>query len=716
MELFECSLLKYEDGKTIRIVFNNRLSSIIYIVDMEAKRWAYSIEKNKILDLIERKVLNVLNEDPFHRYVIEGDLSKAERERRDQAWKIVSYALDQVEIEEHIFITKYREDAIKKASAVFKVNYSTVKNYLIEYWKGGKIRNALLPAYHLCGAKGQEKKAYEKKRGRPSSVESKQGVNIDEKIKKYFKVGLNRYYYNEKQNTLRTVYEFTIRDFFTEEYIDASGTRIGVLEDFAKIPTYNQFLYWFKKFNDAKKEVSSREGSRIYHQKYRGIIGNSTQDAGLGPATLWQTDSTPLDIHCISSINRGVLVGKPLLHLVIDVYSRLVVGFSLTFESLNSYSGAMIALLNSMTPKKEFCKIYGIDIEDEWDVACIPQRIFTDRGELDGKQIEGAIEGLGISIQNSPSYRPETKGLIESMFHNMVHRMIKPHVEGVVNGSRVRERGESDTRLKANLTIEEVTAILIKCLIFYNNFHVIEDYPLTEQMLVHGVEKIPRKIWEFGLKNQKGQLRVLPDDVIRMHLLPSDSKASITSKGVKFRQLLYASEYSLKNNWFQTARIKGSSKIKVWYDPRDLTNIYTRGKEDHKFHKLTLVDHFVKFKNKGIEEVEQIIKYEKSVDSEGKERELKEKMKLFDDIAKIVQVGKQKTEEQIDNTISKTKKLKGMKENRRKERELRRQELQEQSISLIEEVQVNETENYECNNDLDVFRRLQVLGMNDDDE
>ncbi|USK60401.1 DDE-type integrase/transposase/recombinase [Peribacillus asahii] len=710
MELYENSLLKFEDGKTIRIIYNNRLSSIIYVVDMEAKRWPYSIAKGTILDLIEREGVSVLNDDPFHRHVIEQDLSKAERERRDFSWKIVGYVLEQVEKEEHIFITKYRELAINKAIAVFRVNYSTIKNYLTSYWKGGKVRNSLLPSYHLCGGKGQEKKANDRKRGKPGSNGSKQGINIDEKIKKYFKVGLNRYYYSAKQNSLRTAYELTVRDFFTTEEIDVTGKTVRVLKDSSKLPTYSQFLYWFKKFNDDKKEVSKRHGSRVYHQKYRGIIGNSTQDAGLGPATLWQTDSTPLDIHCVSSLNRNILVGKPLLHMVIDCYSRMIVGFSLSYESLNSYSGAMMALLNSMTPKKEFCKRYGIDMEDEWDVACIPQRIFTDRGELNGKQIEGAIEGLGISIQNSPPYFPQTKGIIESMFYHMTSR-IKPHVDGVVNGNRVRERGEIDTRLKSNLSIEEVTAILIKCIIFYNNHHVIEEYPLTEQMLKQGIEKIPRKIWEFGLKNQKGQLRVLPYDVIRMHLLPTDSKgASITSKGVKFRKLLYASEFSLKNNWFQTARIKGSSKIKVWYNPRDLTNIYTLSEENHKFHKLTLVEHLMKYRNKGVEEVEQIIKYEKLMDSEAKERELREKIKLFDDIGKIVQEGQQKTEGQKDGTLSKTQKLKGMKENRRKERELQRQILQEQNVSLLEE-----TETDEADNELDLFRKLQVLDGDDNE-
>lgn len=710
MEILENMLLRYEDGKSMRVVFNNRLSSIIYVIEMEGNRWAYALEKETVISLYKMNKISILSEDPYYRHVDEMDLSEAEKSRRDIAWKIVNYVFDQLDFAEQIFISKYRDKAMKNAVGIFQVNYRTVRNYVILYFKGGKIRNSLLPSYHLCGAKGREKKVSERKRGRPRTIHSDQGVNIDETIKKYFRIGLNRYYYNDKQNTLRTAYELTIRDFFTEKEQDQQGNDITILKDPSKIPSYHQFLYWFKKINDSKKEVSTRHGSRVFYQKYRGIIGNSTQDAGIGPATLWQTDSTPLDIHCVSTLNRNILVGTPLLHIVIDVYSRLIVGFSLSFESLNSYSGAMMALLNSMTSKKEFCKKYDIEVEDQWDVACIPQRIFTDRGELNGKQIEGAIEGLGISIQNSPSYRPDTKGIIESLFHNQINSRIKPHISGaVIHGQRVRERGEIDVRLQANLTIDEVTAILIKCIIFYNNFHVIEDYPLTEQMIEEGVEKIPKKIWEFGLK-QKGKLRVLSEDVIRMHLLPTES-ATITSKGVKFKQLLYASQYSLKNNWFQTARIKGSSKIKIWYDPRDLSLIYTSNEENNGFHELTLIEHLTKFKYKDLHEIEQILKYERAMDNKAKEKELQEKFKLFDDIEKIVEKGKEKMKEQKNESISKTQKLKGIKENQRNEREHHR------SLLKIEEAPIQEEEEVDAENgvvdELELFRRLQ--GMNGDE-
>ena len=665
-------LIQKSDEKILRVTYFDRLSSIIYVVDMEGRRWPYPMERDVLDSLLGTGEISMLKEDPYYRYVVEEELSDAEKKRRDYAWEIVSYVWTQVEQEQQLYITKYRQKTIQNAMAVYKVSYNTVKNYLVEYWQGGKVRNSLLPNYNRCGAKGKELKAGNVKRGRPRKNEGKVGVNVDDHIKKVFQIGLNRFYYNEKQNTLKTAYELTIKNFFTEEKIDQNGIIVPVLKDPSNIPTYRQFLYWFKKMNNLKREVSKRKGSRVYHQKFRAIIGDSTQEAAYGPGTVWQIDSTPLDIYCVSSSNRNIIVGKPLLHLAVDVFSRVIVGFSLSFESLNAYSGAMVALLNSMTPKKEFCKTYGIEIEeDDWDVACIPQKIFTDRGELNGKQIEGAIEGLGIDIQNSSSYRPEMKGIIEQALHRIQLKM-KPHVQGaLVHGNRIRERGERDFRLQANLTIDEVTAILIQCILFHNNHHVLNDYELSEDMLAEGIEKIPKQIWNFGIKHQKGRLRTLPEEVIKMNLLPQDT-ATITAKGLRYKKLYYASEYSLKNNWFESARLNGSSKITIRYDPRNLSEVYIPYENGNGVHVLTLLEHLTKYSEKGIDEIDQIIDYESKIDTQSKNRELQEKMKLFDAIERIVAKGEQKTEAERDNTESNTSKLQGIRENQKRERELER--------------------------------------------
>ncbi|MCM3591260.1 DNA-binding protein [Mesorhizobium sp. M00.F.Ca.ET.186.01.1.1] len=713
MKIYENMLLRYNEGKVVRILYENRKTSIIYVIDLDANRMPYPQKREMLVTHLKTQEVSVEDERGYNRVILEEELSESEKLKRDHAWEMIMFLIRTVENEELIYLSKYRERAIKEVCQVFKVSYNTVKNYLIRYWKGGKIRNSLLPNYFNCGGRGKERKVSGKKRGRPRLRDVHQGINVDDHIKKMFKIGLNRYYYNERNNSLKTTYELILKDFFTTEQVTQNGVTIPILPKSSELPTYHQFLYWYKKFNNLQREVSSRKGTRVYHQNYRSIIGDSTQDAGMGPATLWQIDSTVFDMYCVSSFNRDLIVGKPTLFLTIDVYSRLIVGINITFESLNSYTGAMVALANSMLPKKEFCAKYGIDIaEEDWPVACVPKRILADRGELNGKQIENAIQHLGISIQNSPPYRADYKGIIEASFHQL-NLKVKPFVDGaVINGKNQSERGQSDYRLKASLTVEELYRIVIKCVLFHNNYHVLSHYIVDEMMLEDEVEKIPVKIWEHGLQNKIGQLRTLPEEVIITHLFPSD-QAKITPKGVLFRKMLYASEYALKSGWFQIARIKGSSTVKICYDPRDLKHIYVF--EENGLQKLALLDHLLIFSNKGLEEIEQIKKYEQEVDMKSKEKELQEKMKLFKDIEQIVKDGRQKTDVERDDSKSKSKKIKGIKENQRVERLLQRQKAMnvQQDVNLVDSDMVL---GEESEDELALFRQMQALDWEDRDE
>ncbi|MFS0752623.1 Mu transposase C-terminal domain-containing protein [Oceanobacillus sp. 1P07AA] len=714
MELTENLLLQYQDKKTIRIVYFEHLSSIIFAIDMDNKRWPYAINKDELFSEYQDGKIVILKKDPYIQNVVEEKLSSAEKERRNHGWDIVNYLLQQVESEHLIFKVQYRNQAIKQAMNLYKVSYNTVKNYLIRYWRGGKIRNGLLPAFNLCGSKGMERISSDKKRGRPLKSGAKQGVNVDDKIKKYFRVGLNRYYYNERQNSLKTTYELILKDFFTDTKVDMNGKEVPVLKDPSKIPSYHQFLYWYKKFNDSKKEIINRKGTRNYFLNHRSLLGNSTQDAGLGPGTLWQIDSTQFDIYLVSSVDRNLIVGRPTVICCIDVYSKMIVGINVTFESFNSYTSVMVALANSMTSKKDYCLQYGIQLEEnEWEVACVPQKIFADRGELNGKQIEDAIAGLGISVQNAPPYRADYKGVIEQAFAQL-NIKVKPFAEGVVkNGKNIIERGGEDYRLKANLTIDEFTRILIKCVLFHNNHHILSEYILDEVMIEEGIEKIPAKIWDYGVKKMKGQLRILPEKTVRMHLLPTDT-ASITSRGVRYKKMLYASNYSMKNNWYQLARINGSKKIKIWYDPRDLSNIYTIN-EDGEFHKLTLLEHLTKYKNRGIDEIEQIINYEESLDSKTKEKELQQKMKLYDDIQAIVDQGKKKTEMEKDESLSKAERLKGIRDNQRQEKDLQRELVRsrQKDLKMDSQTLIGSQENQIQDDELSMFRSIQQLDWAD---
>lgn len=705
MKLAENMLFKYGSGKVIRVLFINPITSIIYVIDMDSNRWSYPIPKEDFLTAYQNKEI-IYEEDNYSRVVPEEELNEIEKKKRDHAWEMITFLKKKLANEEHIFISNYRQKAMKETMEFFGISYNGVKNILIKYFKGGRTKSGLLPNYFKCGGRGKERKVGEKKRGRPRLNNQSDGVNIDDNIKRIFKKGLNKYYYNEKQRSLKITYELILRDFFSNDVVE-KGIKIKVLQDSNSLPTYQQFLYWFRKsLNDEKKEIIKRKGTRVYQQNYRTIIGDSTQDAGLGPGTLFQIDSTMFDAYLVSSFNRDIIVGRPILFLIVDVYSRAIVGFNVSFESLNSYVGAMCALANSMLSKKELCKKYGIEILDKDFPFCVPQRILADRGELVGKQIENAIENLGITIQQTSAYHADLKGIIEQAF-NQTNLKVLPFVDGaVIGGKSQKERGEKDYRLKANLTIDDFIKIILKCILFHNRNHVLSNYLLDESMMEENIEKIPLKIWEHGLKHKKGQLRILQEDVIKTYLLPT-ATASVTPRGLAFKKMLYASEFALKNNWFQRARINGSWKVKVSYNPSDVSILYVF--DENSLHKFSLLEHLSLYAEKSLEEITRIKEFEEQEINKSKEKELQEKIQLFSEIEEIVKEAKEKTESERDQSKSKTQRIKGIKENQKEERLLQREKMnnEENTINLNDKPE-EETVDEDYKDDFDLFRKAKT--------
>jgi hypothetical protein len=701
MYINENMLIQCSEHTVSRVLYVDNVDNFLVAVDINENKWPYICSLEKVIEDLKEKRLEVI-EDTFIRKVNEENISTAEKEKRESAWQVVKFILSKLKGVE-IYVSKYRTPVIKEATKLFGLSYNTIKSYMIKYWRYGKIKNGLLGNYNNSGARGHDRLAGSTKRGRPA-LGGRAGVNINEDIKKMFLKGLNKYYYTNRQNNLKTVYELIIRDDFVQEYIEQKGEKIPIIKK--NCPTYAQFFYWFNKMNSTNKEITKRYGERIYNQQYRTIIGSSTQEAELGPGVLWQIDSTIFDMYIVSSLDRNKILLRPVLFLVIDVYSRLIVGVHLTLESFNSYSGAMLALMNSMTSKVEYCKKYGIEItDDEWPFST-PQIILADRGELVNKQIETAIENLSISIQQSPPYRADYKGVIEQSFR-LMNLKVKPFGDGVVlNGHKTR--GSFDNRLRATLTLEELTRVILKCIIFHNNSHVLSEEVSKEMLFEDSIEKVPLKIWNYGVENKRGLLRKLPADVIRINLLPSKT-AKVTSRGVLFGKMLYASDYTLKQGWFSKARLKGTWSIQISYNPLDLSTINFIEDDRKTFYTLSLVEHLQKYSNKSEYEIEEYFSQEKELNEKAKENELSNKIKLFNDIEGIVANARGIAEYSKDNNLSNRQRLSGIKENNRAEKELYREKLVFSKNQINEEDIVEDTNRYTEHEDdnLEIFGNVQ---------
>lgn len=590
-------------------------------------------------------------------------------EKRDFYYEIICFLFNRSKNYE-IYYKNTRTEIINEAMKKYNVSYSTVKRIFCMYLKSGKVRDSLIDNVNNCGGPGKERKIKNRERG----------IVIDDIIKKLFKEGINKYYNTSKKNSLKTCYELIIREYLKDD---------KKLE----IPTFKQFYYWYKKFSvdNKKNEISKRYGERIYQQKARAIVGNSLQDA-LSPSEIYQIDSTILDVYIVSRLNRNI-IGRPVLYLILDVYSRMIVGMNVTIESFNSYQGVKGALINAMSDKCSYCRKFHIGIDkEEWNVRCVPTRILADRGELLSGNIENAIANLGIMIQNTPPYRGDMKGIVEKSFER-IHSYIKPFVDGVVeNKFNKVERGAEDYRLKANLTLEEITQIIIKCILFYNNHHVLEHYESDGLTIENNIPKIPIKIWKYGIKIKKGLLRELPEEVIKVNLLHNRDDISVTSKGVKFNKLYYVSKYTLEQGWYERSRIQGCSKfkIRISYDPNDLSEIYYIKEDGMSYDTLKLVTYMEQYKNMSEEELNKTFEYENKLNKEASELEIREKVILFDEIEKITKNAKEEQEKFKNKNISKTARLKNIRENLEEERKFFR----------------NDTDNDYMNEEIEEFNEI----------
>lgn len=215
---------------------------------------------------------------------------------------------------------------------------------------------------------------------------------------------------------MQDAYQKTLEKFFHKGYdLLPDGTLVPFLPPSQELPTFGQFRYWYEKEQNLTQALSTREGKRRYNLRHREVLGDSTQMA-FCPGSIYQIDATIGDIYLVSSLDRSRIIGRPVIYVVIDVFSRLIVGISVTLED-PSWVGVMQALENTASDKVSFCREYGIEISDkDWPSHHLPEMILADRGELEGYKADNLVNSLNVRVSNTPPYRADWKGIIERNF------------------------------------------------------------------------------------------------------------------------------------------------------------------------------------------------------------------------------------------------------------------------------------------------------------
>jgi putative transposase len=639
---------------------------VIDLSDPPTKPYSIGLEELRA-SLASGHTKPVVTAVPEFLLVLEEDLSESARRDRDQKWTMIAPLLDPA-YPGQLFFRGEMGRLVGNRAAELGVQRKTIYRLLYRYWFYGQVRNALLKNYSAVGVESRIYSA-DKRPGRKSKY---QGVLVspakllDEIDKRCIRVSYALYSKN-KTSTIRSAYDNMLRNFYSEKELSKNAeNRVRLLPE-SEIPTFRQFNYWGKQFFDEIETDRGRKGMTKWLKDCRPLSG-TVRDWLRGPCHQFEIDATIADIYLVNSYSRRMLIGRPVVYIVVDSFSGMIVGLYVGLEG-PSWNGARQALFNAFTSKVEFCAQNGVDIRPEdWDCCHLPHQIYADRGEMLGAAAEGLAAGLGIDMGTAPPYRPDWKPMVESRFGILNDLTGIRWLPGGV-AAREKERGERDYRLDATLTLKEFTQIMIECILHYNRYHRQPDR-LTQAMMNDGVQPTPMEIWRWASENDLIQANNRPDELIYLNLMPRE-RASVQKGGVFFRGMHYSCEMAIQENWFAKARRNGVWSIDCWFDPNSAAHIWIKG-ENKEFLRCDLRRSDAKYASYSSDEIYDLLEAYRQLPPTHKRAELESRVGLADTVGQII--SNALAERKLEPAAStKAEAVSNIRENRAEERLLERE-------------------------------------------
>ena len=601
----------------------------------------------------------VEDKDPF---VLQKEPTEEEKQFRNAVWDKMKEALLD---EPGIYDRKIRAEHLRRIEKESGEKQQNLYKRLRRYWQRGKTPDAFLPDFNARGAKGKTRigRAISK-----TDQASEFGKELTLTDTEFFDTAIKKYYLTKVEPSLSSTYQKLLEDSYsTVEKLENGEERVKLLPK-GEVPSLRQFRYWYNKHYDAKEVTTGRKGETGFELNGRAMTGKN--DFGMrGPGSEYQVDATVADVYLVSQFNRKDIIGRPVMYFVMDVASRIVTGMYIGLEG-PSWLGMTMALYNATTNKVDYCHQFGLEIsEEQWPCHHVPSVLLGDRGELESHKADNLVSMLGVRVDNAPPYRGDLKPIIESHFKT-INETVKPLLPGFVLPDD-RKRGGKDYRLDAKLDIKQFTRIIIDCVLFYNNEHYLKSFEKNEQMLKSSVEAIPVKLWNWGIQNSSGALRIYPKETIQLALMPKEN-GSVTEDGIYFKKLYYTCQEARDGNWFENARKNGRYAVEISYDPRNMSEIVVWDSKDGQHYRCTLLDWEQRFSEKSLEEVEYEQKKQDYEKKQNERAEMEAHINLNRKIAAIVEEANQMAPTTVGMT--KAERLSDIRENRQTEKETIRAE------------------------------------------
>ena len=311
------------------------------------------------------------------------------------------------------------------------------------------------------------------------------------------------------------LYDQIIQRIYVTQYEQTDAGRRGIAPPQGSFPNKRQVRHIIEAGTKRLERVLRATTQGHFQRNMRGLRGKAF-DGVAGPGHAYAIDATMGNIHLRSAINRAWPIGRPIVYMVVDIWSTAIVGFYVCLSG-PSWSTAKLALFSTCCDQRLLADLWGIEhIEVLTPSPTAPFQIWTDRGEYVSAGARETCLSLGINFAIDPPYRPDMKGLVE-----VLHRIAKDKQYCFLPGAIDARRKELENRPSAKesaLTLREYVQYLHGVFSHYNLF-ADRTHRLTMEMIGAGVEPTPAGLWRFGHEAGIGYRKALPEDRLITGLL-----------------------------------------------------------------------------------------------------------------------------------------------------------------------------------------------------
>lgn len=296
------------------------------------------------------------------------------------------------------------------------------------------------------------------------------------------------------------------------------------------------------------------------------------------PLAVVQIDHTPVDVILVDDVHRKP-IDRPWITVAIDVFSRMTVGYYLSFDEPSTTSVAM-CLSHAMLPKDEWLLLH--DVEGTWPVWGRPHKVHVDNGpDFRSKSLRQSCQMHSVDLEFRPVKVPRYGGHIERLQGTLLREI---HDIPGTTFSSIKDRGEYDSEKHAVMTKDEFEKLLVD--LICNDYH----------RRVHSALGMPPlRMWELGIFGGAGIQGVgmppRPTDrlTVVLDFLPSFSR-TVQPDGVSLDGLRYYAE-ALRPWIGMKDKDSGKARSHVFRrDPRDISAIWFYDPDLKQYFKVPLAD------------------------------------------------------------------------------------------------------------------------------